>query len=78
MSNPATAARCPDCGAVGMDYCERASCAWDQWGDGTRVTMQQQADGAAFGDKMNAFLAERHRKETKYWRESCRIIARTS
>lgn len=68
-------AHCPDCGAVGMDNCERARCTWDQWDDGTRVTAKQRADGAAFADKMNAYLAAKRHNETAYWRESCRIIA---
>jgi hypothetical protein len=51
--------RCPDCGAIGMDNCERVTCRWDQWDDGTRVTKKQRADGKAFADAVNAYLAER-------------------
>lgn len=52
-------ARCPDCGAIGMDNCERAKCDWDQWDDGTRVTDKQRADGADFAKAMNALIAPR-------------------
>lgn len=77
MSDPIskTTARCPDCGAIGMDDCERVRCTWDQWDDGTRVTAKQRADGAAFADRINAHLAAQRHKETEYWRESGRIIA---
>jgi hypothetical protein len=54
-----TTARCPDCGRVGFDDCERASCRWDQWNDGTRVTAKQRADGFVFAEKMNAYLEKR-------------------
>lgn len=67
--------RCPDCGAVGMDNCERVTCRWDQWNDGTRVTAKQRADGEAFADRINAALAALRHKETEYWREACRIVA---
>lgn len=70
-----SAARCPDCGAIGMDYCERVKCSWDQWNDGTRVTAKQRADGAAFAEAMNAWLAARRDKEAEAWRESCRILS---
>ena len=53
--------RCPKCGMVGMDNCERVSCEWDQWDDGTRVTAKQRAEGAAFADRVNAWL-DRNRK----------------
>lgn len=58
LAQPQTTARCPDCGAIGMDDCERARCTWDQWDDGTRVTAKQRADGAAFSIKLNALLAK--------------------
>jgi hypothetical protein len=51
--------RCPECGAIGMDDCERVTCRWDQWNDGTRVTAKQRADGAAFADSLNRWLAAR-------------------
>lgn len=67
--------RCPDCGAVGMDNCERISCKWDQWDDGTKVTAKQRTDGAAFADGLNARIAAQRHKATEYWRELCRILA---
>ena len=54
-----TPERCPDCGAIGMDNCERVTCSWDQWDDGSRVTAKQRADGWAFAERMNAWLAKR-------------------
>ncbi len=51
--------RCPICGAVGMDDCERVTCRWDQWNDGTRVTAKQRSDGAEFAERVNAWLARR-------------------
>jgi hypothetical protein len=59
MSDPQTTPRCPECGAIGMDNCERVTCRWDQWNDGTRVTAKQRADGFAFAEKMNAWLEAR-------------------
>jgi hypothetical protein len=56
---PEAVAHCPDCGAVGMDNCERVTCRWDQWDDGTRVTEKQRSDGAKFADAVNAYLAKR-------------------
>ena len=53
--------RCPECGAIGMDNCERVTCSWDQYDDGTRVTAKQRADGAAFADAVNTWLARRSR-----------------
>ena len=58
--------RCPECGAVGFDDCERVSCTWDQWDDGTKVTAKQREDGAKFADAINAQLAEqRHEEEQR-------------
>ncbi len=52
-------ARCPDCGSIGKDDCERVTCRWDQWHDGTRVTQKQRDDGRRFADAMNVLLAKR-------------------
>lgn len=65
------AARCPVCGSVGMDECERASCTWDQWQDGSRVTAKQRADGRAFAEEINALIAERDRLENEAWAAAC-------
>lgn len=67
-------AKCPDCGSVGMDDCERALCSWDQWDDGTRVTAKQRADGAAFSDRLNALLAAERQKEVDYRAEISRWL----
>ena len=52
--------RCPVCGSIGMDNCERVMCSWDRWDDGTRVTAKQREDGAAFAHRVNAWLAKRN------------------
>lgn len=52
-------ARCPICGRIGMDDCERDDCTWQQWSDGAPVTAKQRADGAAWAEAMNAYLAKR-------------------
>lgn len=57
--NDRTPARCPKCGRIGMDDCELSSCTWEQWSDGTPVTPEQKAAGAAWADGMNAWLAKR-------------------
>ena len=59
MTRSKTAARYPECSAIGMDNCERVTCCWDQWDDRTRVTAKQRADGRAFAEKFNAFLESR-------------------
>ena len=63
MTEQQTAPRCLRCGQVGMDDCEVASCTWEQWSDGTPVTAKQQADGAAFADRVNDWLARREQAE---------------
>lgn len=68
--------RCPQCGAIGLDYCGRATCAWDDPLDS--ATDQQRADGAAFADRMNAWIAERDHNDREYWRETCRQIKEDS
>jgi hypothetical protein len=60
--------RCPRCGAIGMDDCENATCDWDQWNDGTRVTAKQRSDGDAFADAINRHLAARYQKEADEWK----------
>jgi hypothetical protein len=49
-------ARCPICGRIGMDDCERDDCTWQQWCDGTPVTAKQRADGAAWAEAMKPIL----------------------
>lgn len=67
--------RCPECDRAGFDDCERLTCKWDRWNDGTRVTARQRADGAAFASKINDYLYEQRRKEAEAWREACRWVS---
>lgn len=66
--------KCPACGYVGMDNCERADCSWDQWDDGTKVTAKQRADGAAFAHAINEQIAKRDEQERKRRAEIARWI----